>query len=102
MLRFSGDVQKIQFKYDKVKGYHVHCVDFEDMEETKALARLEKAKKICNSVFGGQQSHSFGSAIDAIMKATKKAETTAKSIFKDMKAHEMIFQGIDKNWRIKA
>lgn len=102
MLRFSGNSQKIQFRYDRVKGYHVHCVEFEDMEEARASTRIEKARKICADIFGGQHSHSFGSAIDAIMKKTKKAETTAKSIFKDMKAHQMIIQGKDKNWRISA
>jgi hypothetical protein len=100
LLRHSGDIQKIQFKYDKIKGYHVFCNEFEDLEGKRAIDRLEKTKKVCESIFSGQRSYSFGIAVDAIMKETTKGETTAKGMFKDMRAHEMIIQGSDKNWRI--
>lgn len=100
MLRFSGDIQKIQFKYSREKGYHIQCNEIEDIEARKAQTRIDSVKKICEKVFSGQRSYSFGNAIDAIMKATLRGETTAKQMFKDMKAHEMIGQGTDKNWRI--
>jgi hypothetical protein len=100
LLRHSGDIQKIQFKYDKAKGYHVFCNELEDLEGKRAIDRLEKTKKICENIFSGQRSYSFGNAINAIMKETRKGETTAKTMFKDMRAHEMIIQGADKNWRI--
>lgn len=102
LLRHSGDIQKIQFKYDKAKGFHVYCNELEDLEGKRAIDRLEKTKKVCESVFGGQRSYSFGNAVDAIMKETKKGETTSKTMFKDMRAHEMIIQGEDKNWRINV
>lgn len=100
MMRFAGSTPKIQFKYDTIKGYHVHCNDVADLEGKKAIDRLEKAKQVSEVVFGGQRSFSYGESIDAIMKHTNKAECTAKNIFKDMKAHEMIISGSDKNWRI--
>jgi hypothetical protein len=102
LLRHSGEVPKVQFKYDKEKGYHVQCNKIEDVECKKAEARLEKAKAVCESVFGGQRSYQYGDAVDAIMKETKTKETTAKAMFKDMKAHEMIVQGTDKYWRINS
>lgn len=100
MMRFTGETAKIQFKYDKGKGYHVQCNEIADLEGQRAIERIEKARKACESVFSGQRSYCFGNAIDAIMKETKKAERTAKELFKDMKAHEMIIQGADKHWRI--
>ena len=100
LLRHSGDIQKIQFKYDKAKGYHVYCNELEDLEGKRAIDRLKKINKVCESVFSGQRSYSYGNAIDAIMKETNLKESTAKDYFKDMKAHEMIIQGSDKNWRI--
>lgn len=100
MMRFTGETAKIQFKYDKEKGYHVYCNDIADLEGKRAADRLEKTKKVCESVFSGQRSYSYGNSIDAIMKQTKLKESTAKDYFKDMKAHEMIIQGSDKNWRI--
>jgi len=100
MMRFAGESPKIQFKYDKVKGYHVECNDIPDIQAQKAKTRLEEAKKVCVSIFGGQMSYPYGKSIDLIMKATKLAETSSKNIFKDMKAHEMIIQGEDNNWRI--
>ena len=100
MMRFTGETAKIQFKYDKEKGYHVQCNEIADLEGQRAIERIEKARKVCESVFSGQRSYSFGNAIDAIMKETKKAERTAKELFKDMKAHEMIIQGTDNNWRV--
>lgn len=100
MMRFTGETAKIQFKYDKEKGYHVYCNDIADTEGKKAIDRLEKTKKVCESVFSGQRSYGYGEGIDAIMKETKLKESTAKDYFKDMKAHTMIIQGSDKNWRI--
>jgi len=102
MMRFTGETAKIQFKYDKEKGYHVQCNEIADIEGQRAIERLEKARKVCEAVFSGQLSYPFGNAIDAIMKETKKAERTAKELFKDMKAHEMIIQGGDKRWRINS
>lgn len=100
MMRFTSESSKIQFKYDKGKGYHVQCNEIADIEGKRATDRLQKAKSVCESIFSGQRSYGFGNVIDAIMKETKKGESTAKNIFKDMRAHEMIIQGTDKYWRI--
>jgi hypothetical protein len=102
LMRFTSETAKIQFKYDKEKGYHVQCNENEDSEDAKAIERLEKVKQVCESVFSGQRSYEYGSAVDAIMRQTKRSVSIAKSMFTDMKVHEMIIQGLDKNWRINS
>jgi len=100
LMRYTGDTGKIQFKYDKEKGYHVACNEIEDSEEKRAIERLEKVRKVCESVFSGQTSYMYASATDAIMKQTNKKIGFAKDMFSEMKAHQMIIQGGDKHWRI--
>lgn len=104
MLRYAGntDIPQLLFKYDKERGYHVGCgiKSLESIEAAKFQKRIASAWDICQNVFGAQQSHTYGKAIDEIVRITKKSEAPAKTYFKDMKAHEMIIQGDDKNWRI--
>jgi hypothetical protein len=97
-----GDTPQIQFTYDKTKGYHVSCGTKADaMRSSKDLKRIEEAGKIANIVFSGQNSFKYSEAQDEIMKASKKGVTAAKSMFTDMKVHEIIFQSEDGRWRLK-
>lgn len=96
----KGSIPLIQFMYDKSKGYHVGCGIRQDDQSGKDAARVSGIKKICSDVFGAQISYSYKDAIESIMNKTNKGIITAKGIFTDMKAHRLIVQGEDKNWRI--
>jgi hypothetical protein len=98
----KGDVPLIQFIYDKEKAYHIYC-GLKPMEEPgqKNVKRVEEIKVIAEKVFAPPSSFGYADAIDKIMKHTGKQIVTAKALFKEMKAHEFITQGEDKNWRIK-
>jgi|JI10StandDraft_1071094.scaffolds.fasta_scaffold107889_2 hypothetical protein len=101
-LREAGlrDVSLLQFTYDKGKGYHVGSgVAVEDEQISKDEIRVNLVRSICDEVFKPLMSFGYNDAIDEIMKASFKKISTAKEYFKDMKAHGMICQGADKNWR---
>lgn len=96
----KGNIPLIQFIYDKGKGYHVFCgLKTPEEQEQKDLIRLKKVEDLVNIVFAPPTSLGYKEAIEKIMKHSKKQEVTAKGLFKDMKAHVMIVQGEDKNWR---
>lgn len=95
----KGSIPLVQFMYDKNKGYHVGCGIKVDDKATKDGQRIAQLEALANVVFGGQKALSYGEAKEAIMRETKKSEAPAKAMFKEMKAHEMIKQGPDKNWR---
>ena len=98
----KGNIPSIQFMYDKNKGYHVGCGIRSKEQAGKDAERIAGIKKVCSIVFSGQKAYGYKDAVDSIMKETNKALNTAKGMFADMKAHEMITQGADKNWRINA
>jgi hypothetical protein len=98
----KGDIPLIQFMYDKNKGYHVGCGIRSNEQAGKDAERIAGIKKICSIVFSGQKAYGYKDAVDSIMKETNKALNTSKGLFAEMKAHEMIIQGADKNWRINA
>ncbi len=98
----KGSIPLIQFMYDKNKGYHVGCGIRTDDNAKKDAERIAAIEKICGKVFGGQKAHAYSDAIAAIMRETDKKERTAKDMFTEMKAHEMIIQGGDKNWRLST
>src|SRR6201993_2642093 len=102
LLRMAGkaNIPAIQFMYDKAKGYHVGCGIRSVSVEDKNTTRLNGIKIICEQVFGGQTSLSYHNAIDEIMLKTDRGVAKAKELFKEMRVHEMITQGIDKYWRI--
>jgi len=104
IFRYAGksDIPQLMFRYDKEHGYHVGCgiKSEESTEAFKLQKRIAKAWEICQQIFSGQRSYKYGKAVDEIMKNTGKSESPAKGIFKDMKAHEMIIQGLDEHWRI--
>jgi len=102
LLRSAGrsDIPLIQFMYDKQKGYHAYCGIKLQEEGGKDLKRLQAIKEIAKKVFAPPAALKYDAALDSIMKNTGKKDATAKGIFKEMKAHEMIIKGEDKNWRI--
>lgn len=98
----KGNINQIQFMYDKEKGYHVGCGIKSSDQATKDAERIELIKKVSIKVFSGQISLKYGEAIEAIMRESKKGETKAKEYFKEMKAQQMIMQGEDEHWRISS
>ena len=101
LLRHAGDVPKIQFQYDREKGYHVECNVVVDLEKRKEQAKIDSTRIVCEEVFSGQRSYSYENAIDKIMVEINKSISIAKGYFTTMKAHGWIVQGSDKNWRLK-
>lgn len=105
LLRHGGkeDFPNVQFRFDKSKGYHVSCgeTSFKPKLKDEDSVRIERVRKIAGIAFAPPASYTYGDAIDKIMQVSKKSESIAKAMFKDMKAHKMINQGEDKNWRLK-
>lgn len=101
LLRCAGDLPLIQFAFDKQKGYHVYCGVKQPVDENlKDIERINELRKVANDVFAPPLSLSYDEAIKSIMKYTRKGETVSKNRFKEMRAHDMILQGEDKNWRL--
>lgn len=98
----KGSIPLIQFMYDRNKGYHVGCGIRTEDQASKDTARIEAIMRISSAVFGGQKAYGYNGAIEAIIKESSKGVNAAKDMFKEMKAHKMIEQGADKNWRIKT
>lgn len=95
----KGNIPLIQFRYNPAKGYHEYCGVQTPEQANRDAERIEATKEIAAQVFGGQISYGYNGAIDAIMRKTKKSISIAKKMFSDMKAHQMIIQAEDKNWR---
>ena len=104
LLRMAGkgNIPAIQFMYDKAKGYHVGCGIKTEMVVDKNAIRLDAIRAICKTVFSGQVALSYHQAINDIMQQTNKGLVTSKHYFADMKAHNMIVKGEDKNWRLNS
>jgi len=99
LLRYAGDdIPKIQFRYDHEKGYHVQC-EVDSPQDRKASEKLNKLQVYCDKIFSGQRSYTWTHAIEAIMKETALGRNTAINTFKELKAHDLITQSDDKNWR---
>jgi len=103
LLRNAGkaDIPLLQFKYDKGRGYHISCGIRINEQENKDRERIEGLKIIAATAFAPPAAFMYGEAIEAIMKHSQKKERTAKEIFKEIKAHQLIVQGADEHWRIK-
>lgn len=99
LLRHAGDdIPKIQFRYDYEKGYHVGC-DVDSPQDRKVTEKINKLKKIRDAVFSGQRSYTWSPAIEAIMSETALSHESSRKYLSEMKTHNMIIQGDDKNWR---
>lgn len=99
-LRQAGknSIPRIQFYFDKSKGYHVGCGTKSapiDRTQKKAV----QMQDVCNNVFGGQKALFYHEAIDGIISATLCSERTAKEYFKTLNVGKLITQGEDKRWR---
>jgi hypothetical protein len=94
----SDDIPKIQFRYNYEKGFHTQC-EVDSPQDKKVNEKILKMQIVCEKVFSGQKSYQYKDAISAIMRETAKSLPTAKSMFSEMKAHEMIIQGDDNFWR---
>jgi hypothetical protein len=99
LLRYAGrnKVPTLMFVYDVEKGYHVSAGAATNEKEDRSRAR--QLKSIVDDVFAPPIALEYNVAISKIMKHTDKGERTAKQYFKELKAHELITQGSDKNWR---
>jgi len=99
LLRHAGDdIPKIQFQFDPGRGYHVQC-SIDNPTDRRAIEKKEKLEALAAKVFSGQVAYKYGEAIKQIIKHTAKSERTAKDLFSELKAHEIINQGTDENWR---
>lgn len=97
----NGDIPKIEFAYNKEKGYHTYVGVGIDIPIDKPNRRLEAIRQSHVLVFSGQRSYTYKDAIHAIRFAAHVGERTAKDYFTHMKANNMIYQGVDNNWRIQ-
>lgn len=96
----KGDIPLMQFMFDKQKGYHVYCGIKPAEDSGKDIKRVHDIKQLAKKVFAPPISLNYADAIDSIMKHAQKQIATAKDRFKEMKAHQFIVQGGDKNWRL--
>jgi len=102
LLRMAGkaNIPAIQFMYDKAKGYHVGCGIKTEIVVDKSVARINKIKALCETIFNGQTSLNYLHVIKAIMIQANKSTNTAKAFFKEMRVREMIIKGEDNHWRL--
>jgi hypothetical protein len=102
MLRDAGkeDVPRVQFMYDKEKGYHVICGVRPDEAVGRQLQKIQEIRMITAAVFGNEQAYTYSEATDAIMAHMGRAISTVKPIFTIMNENEMIIQGDDGKWRL--
>lgn len=98
----NGDVPKIEFAYNREKGYHTYVGIGIDNPGDKPNRRLEAIHQSHTLVFSGQRSYAYKDAIAAIMLAASIGARTAKDYFTHMRAENMIYQGGDNNWRIQV
>ncbi|HNX44134.1 MAG TPA: hypothetical protein PKI35_06825 [Bacteroidales bacterium] len=99
LLRHAGDdIPKVQFQYDRDKGYHVQC-NVDNPTDRRAIQKVEKLEALAGKVFSGQAAFKYSDAINVIIRHTGYGQTTAKRLFTEMKACELIEQGNDNNWR---
>lgn len=96
----KGKISLMQFKYDDIKGYHVAFGIRMGEALNKDAERLAALETMADNVFAPPAAYQYNEAIERIMKESKKKRGTAKEYFKEMKAHEMIVQGDDKNWKL--
>lgn len=99
-LRQAGknSIPRIQFYFDKSKGYHVGCgTKSADVDRTQKKAN--QMQNLCTEVFGGQRSLLYSEAVDAIVGNTLCSERTAKTYFQTLRAAKLIEQANDKRWR---
>jgi len=98
-LRHASDnIPKIQFRYDYEKGYHTQCQET-NPQDKKVIEKHNQLTTLCTKLFSGQRAYKWGEAIDAVIKETALGRNSAINKFKEMKAHDLIVQGEDKNWR---
>ena len=82
------------------------CIN-QDWSELKAKdantnKNFEKAKEYVQAIFKPLTSISYTQALNAIMNATRKSESTAKRNIKDWETWNLIKKGEDKNYRLFA
>lgn len=102
LLRMAGkgDIPMIRFTYCKERGYHISCGTHTAGETDKDKKTFYLLQEAAKNVFSIPNSYQYKDAIEAIMKYTLKKITSAKTMFAEMKLHEMICQGEDGNWRL--
>lgn len=99
----KGNIPLIQFMYDREKGYHTYCgVKSKEHQSEKDIKRIQEIFRICKEAFIPPTAYGYTDAVDKIMQCSKKQIATAKSMFTEMKIHNMITQGEDGNWRLNA
>lgn len=98
----NGDIPKIEFAFNREKGYHTYVGVGNDNPVEKPNRRLEAIRQCHILVFSGQRSYTYKQAINAIRFAAHIGERTAKDYFTYMNTNNMIYQGMDNNWRIQV
>jgi len=94
------DIIPIAFRFDKELGYNTGCKIENQILLADDTDRGFLISKICVDIFKEGTNLLSDEIVDAIIKKTHKATGTAKNIFKEMVAHNMIIQGGDKKWII--
>jgi hypothetical protein len=103
-LRNAGDgaIPRIQFIFDKEKGYHVSCGFRPSGAASKEAERLQFIRQLADNVFAPPAAYKYGEAIEHIIAVSKRAVATSKGYFTVMKDHKMIVQGDDEMWRLSV
>ena len=98
-----NEVPLICYQYNKEKGYHI-SVDAEkiasEKQTEKEQGNINKIQKLANEIFSPPNALNHKESIFKIMKATKKAESTAKRYLNSMLGWDMICKNDDGNYRI--
>jgi hypothetical protein len=91
VLRNSGIIPNLQFKYDVEKGYHVYCGTL--TKESKADKKINNLQSLATSIFeGDKKRYSYTELYKKIMVLEDLQARAAKNRVKDMVDSNLIFK----------
>lgn len=98
----NGAMPRIQFIYDKEKGYHVSCGVRASNTTDRDVERLEMLERLAWEVFVPPTAMKNKDCEAAIMKASNRSISIAKNYLAEMRAHKFIIKDDDDLWRLNV
>ena len=102
----NGSIPRVQFTYDKEKGYHVSCgyrsPDAADNGSQRDAQRLGMLKKLAQEAFEPPTALQDKDCQSRLMAASGKQIATVKNYLAEMRAHEFIVKDEDGLWRLNS
>lgn len=97
----NGEVPLIHFTYSKDKGHHIQ-IEAVNKEDAKAVKEMERLRRIATELFGPSLALTHTESVNKIMLQTKKGESTAKTMLRNLTGWGILNHGEDKLYRLKV